>query len=113
MHDAARDVQDFVEGLANWYVRRSRRRFWGEGPETENALWTLYEVLSTITRLIAPFVPFQAEIMYQRLNGGHPDPKSVHLTLFPEADAAALAPALAADMALIRELASLGLQARN
>jgi len=113
MHDAARDVQDFVEGLANWYVRRSRRRFWGEGPETENALWTLYEVLGTVTRLIAPFVPFQAEIMYQRLAGGSPDPKSVHLTLFPEAETAALAPELAADMALVRELASLGLQARN
>jgi isoleucyl-tRNA synthetase len=118
MHDAARDVQEFVEGLANWYVRRSRRRFWGDssgevGPETENALWTLYEVLSAVARLIAPFVPFQAEIMYQRLGGGRPAAKSVHLTLFPEPDPAALAPDLAADMALIRELASLGLQARN
>jgi isoleucyl-tRNA synthetase len=113
MHDAARDVQDFVEGLANWYVRRSRRRFWEEGPATENALWTLYEVLSTVSRLIAPFVPFQAEIMYQRLGAGRPAARSVHLTAFPEADATAWAPELAADMALVRELASLGLQARN
>jgi isoleucyl-tRNA synthetase len=113
MHDGARAVQDFVEGLANWYVRRSRRRFWGEGPETENALWTLYEVLAAVARLIAPFVPFQAEAMYQRLAGGTPTPKSVHMTAFPEADPAALARDLAADMALVRELASLGLQARN
>ncbi len=64
-------------------------------------------------RLIAPFVPFQAETMYQRLGGGRPEPLSVHLTAFPAADPAAQAPELAASMALVRELASLGLQARN
>jgi isoleucyl-tRNA synthetase len=114
MHEGARAVQDFVEGLSNWYVRRSRRRFWGEGPETDAALWTLYEVLESVCRLIAPFVPFQAEAMYRRLTSGVDGAlPSVHLCDFPTADPASLDAGLTDAMRVIRELASLGLQARN
>lgn len=114
MHEGARAALDFVEGLSNWYVRRSRRRFWGEGPETDAALWTLYDVLEAVSRLIAPFVPFQAEAMYRRLTSGVEGAlPSVHLTDFPTPDPAVMDPGLTDAMRVIRELASLGLQARN
>jgi isoleucyl-tRNA synthetase len=112
-YEAARAIAGFVDGLSNWYVRRSRSRFWGDGPDTRAALWTLHEVLSTLSRLIAPFVPFMAEAMYQRL--GLPA-ESVHMTQWPSLRGVPLpegGEALAADMALIRELASLGLAARS
>ncbi|MDX2103155.1 MAG: DUF5915 domain-containing protein, partial [Alphaproteobacteria bacterium] len=111
-HEAARAVQDFVEALSNWWVRRSRRRFWGEGPATDAALWTLYEVLQTLSRLIAPFVPFLAEALYRALNPA-PAVPSVHMTRWPQADAASIDRSLQERMNLIRRLASLGLQARN
>ena len=114
IYDAARAIQDFVDGLSNWYVRRSRARFWGEGDDTQDALYTLYEVLEELTRVIAPFVPFLAEGLYRSLvlAPGIDAPASVHHCLFPERQADREAPELAADMALIRELASLGLAAR-
>ena len=112
LYEAATAIQDFVGGLANWYVRRSRRRFWGEGAATEDALWTLYEVLSTLSRLIAPFVPFTAEALYRDL--ARPgEPPSVHLARYPEPDEALIDGALAEDMALVRELARLGRDARE
>jgi isoleucyl-tRNA synthetase len=115
LYEASRALSAFVDDLSNWYVRRSRARFWGEGPDTVDALWTLYEVLTTTARLIAPFVPFTAEAIHQALCRGplgEAAPISVHLASWPEADASLLDPALAADMALARELASLGLSAR-
>ncbi len=114
IYDAARAIGEFVDGLSNWYVRRSRARFWGEGPDTVDALYTLYEVLVELTKLIAPFVPFMAEGLYHSLvlAPGLEVPASVHHCLLPERQPARHAPELAEDMALIRELASLGLAAR-
>lgn len=112
IYEAARAISSFVDGLSNWYVRRSRDRFWGEGDDTLDALSTLYQVLDVLTRVIAPFVPFMAEAMHQRLELPG---ESVHLGRWPEP--ASLQPlrddALSADMALLRELASLGLAARS
>ncbi|MCK6506473.1 isoleucine--tRNA ligase [Myxococcota bacterium] len=110
IYEAARALTTFVDDLSNWYVRRSRSRFWAEGAEGRQALWTLYEVLTTLSRLVAPFTPFMAEAMYRRLERG----ESVHLEAWPELPGAAEAAdrALAEDMALVRELCSLGLAAR-
>jgi isoleucyl-tRNA synthetase len=115
LYDGARSILAFVDDLSNWYVRRSRSRFWGEGKALADALWTLYEVLQTLTRLIAPFVPFTADALYQELvrqASGGGAPPSVHLDAWPEADPARLDNVLGGDMALVRELASLGLAAR-
>ena len=113
LFDAAKDLSAFVEALSNWYVRRSRQRFWGEGDDTRAALHTLYEVLTTLSRLIAPFVPFMAEALYQDLEAGLPGAQeSVHLCAWPDERPERLDPQLARDMALVRELASLGLSAR-
>lgn len=87
----------FVDALSNWYVRRSRDRFWSEDKKDQNpdAYWTLYECLLTTTKLIAPFTPFLAETMWQNLAvagcGNHPDgtprtAESVHLCDYPTAD---------------------------
>ena len=66
---STRQVEAFVEDLSNWYVRRSRRRFWKSGDDADKraAYWTLYEVLTTVTKLIAPIMPFLAEELYQHL----------------------------------------------
>ncbi len=83
---AARPIADFVlDDVSNWYVRRNRRRFWKSGDDRDKlaAYQTLYEVLVTISRLTAPFIPFVAEELYQNLR--HSDmPESVHLTDFPK-----------------------------
>ena len=114
IYDAARAIQEFVDSLSNWYVRRSRSRFWGEGPDLDDALYTLYEVLEELTRVIAPFVPFMAEGLYRSLvtAPGVESPASVHHCAFPERKPERFAPDLAEDMELVRELASLGLAAR-
>ena len=81
-----------VDDLSNWYVRRCRERFWGKGmDETKEAAFvTLYHVLVTLSKVIAPFVPFMAEDIYQNLViSVNPDaPESVHLCDFPVADEA-------------------------
>jgi len=112
LYDASRSILLFVDDLSNWYVRRSRARFWGEGKELSDALWTLYEVLQTLTRLIAPFVPFTAEALYRELVRRGDVPTSVHMDAWPTVDPALVDDALGRDMALVRELASLGLSAR-
>ena len=114
IYDAARAIQDFVDSLSNWYVRRSRGRFWGEGGDLDDALYTLYEVLEELTRVIAPFVPFMAEGLHRSLvlAPGVSAPASVHHCAFPACREDRHAPELAADMAVVRELASLGLAAR-
>ena len=111
IYEAARAISAFVDGLSNWYVRRSRDRFWGDGDDTIAALSTLHGVLLTLSKVIAPFVPFLAESIHQRLGGAG---LSVHLCAWPEAAdlAADRDDALTADMGLLRELASLGLAAR-
>src|ERR1700687_657932 len=109
-NEPARKIQRFVDELSNWYVRRSRRRFWKSQSDRDKlaAYQTLYESLSTASRLMAPFVPFMAEAMYRNLSEG----SSVHLSDFPEAmpwhD-----PEVEANMALARQAVEGGLGARD
>lgn len=104
---AGKLLSSFVDDLSNWYVRRSRRRFW-QGDAA--ALRTLHEVIETVTRLMAPLTPFLTERVWQDLVVPvTPDaPDSVHLAGWPVADKAAIDPALSAQMALVRRLVELG-----
>ncbi len=112
-----RRIESFVEDLSTWYVRRSRRRFWRATDKTDQAaaFATLYEVLVTLIKLIAPPMPFMAEELYQSLvrSVDSAAPESVHLCDWPTADAARLDPALSADMDLVRRVVSLGRAARS
>ncbi len=118
VYDAALRLVDVVEGLSNWYVRRSRERFWAPGlaQDKRDAYATLYESLVTVSKLAAPFIPFFAEEMYQNLVtraevlGAK---ESVHLDSFPELHAAAIDERLAEEMAAVREIVSLGLSVRT
>ncbi|MEX2316475.1 MAG: isoleucine--tRNA ligase [Pirellulales bacterium] len=117
---ACQQITEFVDALSNWYVRRSRDRFWAadkRGVEKLDAYWTLYECLLTTAKLVAPFVPFVAETLWQNLSGcqvsGVRCQESVHLCDFPTADASSIDEALSAQMNLVREIASLGRNARN
>ncbi|HEX5568722.1 MAG TPA: isoleucine--tRNA ligase, partial [Streptomyces sp.] len=100
-------LSTFVDDLSNWYVRRSRRRFW-QGDAA--ALRTLHDVVETVTRLMAPLVPFITERVWQDLvvpvTPGAPD--SVHLASWPVADLDAVDPDLSRDMLLVRRLVELG-----
>jgi isoleucyl-tRNA synthetase len=110
--------------LSNWWLRRSRARFWAKGSfedgsapqDKADAYHTLYEVLVTLTRLAAPFTPFFAEELWQNLVR-RPWPttqaESVHLVRWPEADASIVDRKLAREMRAVRDLVSLGLQVRN
>ncbi|MEU6170689.1 isoleucine--tRNA ligase [Streptantibioticus parmotrematis] len=104
---AGKLLSSFVDDLSNWYVRRSRRRFW-QGDAA--ALRTLHEVIETVTRLMAPLVPFITERVWQDLvvptTPGAPE--SVHLASWPEADEAAIDAGLSQRMALVRRLVELG-----
>jgi isoleucyl-tRNA synthetase len=110
-------LTEFVDALSNWYVRRSRDRFWrgGWSPDKADAYWTLYECLLATAKLIAPFVPFLAEAMWQNLAvkpfSGR-TVESVHLCDYPIADPRAIDEQLSTEMALVREIASLGRNAR-
>lgn len=114
---ATRPIQDFVEGLSNWYLRRSRRRFWkGESDADKNAAYaTLYEALVTISKLLAPTMPFMAEELYQNLvrpvDQGAAE--SIHLVDWPIFDDTLIDETLNQDMRLVMKLASLGHAARN
>ena len=119
----ARAVEEFVEYLSNWYVRRSRRRFWKSGlvsggtgsadQDKLSAYGTLYECLSTLTRLLAPFMPFVTEKMYQNLAGSESGRESVHLDDYPEADPSRIDERLSAATRLAMRLSSLGRSARS
>lgn len=115
--EAARAVQAFVGDLSNWYVRRSRRRFWKSEDDADKraAYETLYHCLVTLCHLLAPFTPFLAEEMYQNLvrpvDGGAPE--SVHLSSWPEADPSQVDERLAEDMRLVMRVVSLGRAARS
>ncbi|MEC4017942.1 isoleucine--tRNA ligase [Streptomyces sp. H27-D2] len=104
---AGKLLSSFVDDLSNWYVRRSRRRFWQGDPA---ALRTLHEVIETVTRLMAPLVPFITERVWQDLIVPvTPDaPESVHLGSWPKADEERIDPALSTDMLLVRRLVELG-----
>ncbi len=104
-------ISEFVDQLSNWYVRRSRRRFWDGDPA---ALWTLHETIDAVTRLMAPLAPFVTERVWQDLFvAAVPDaPASVHLATWPVADPGAIDPGLASSMDLARRLVELGRGAR-
>ncbi|MFJ2203076.1 isoleucine--tRNA ligase [Streptomyces violaceusniger] len=104
---AGKLLSAFVDDLSNWYVRRSRRRFW-QGDAA--ALRTLHDVIETVTRLMAPLVPFITERVWQDLVVPVvPEaPASVHLTTWPEPDRSMIDPALSVQMALVRRLVELG-----
>ena len=115
--ESSRAMTDFVDDLSNWYVRRSRERFWGKGmPQDKiNAYMTLYTVLTTMTKLSAPFIPFMAENMYQNLvcKQYSDAPKSVHLCDFPVADEALIDTNLEYNMELVLSAVVAGRAARN
>jgi isoleucyl-tRNA synthetase len=117
VYKATQRLTTFVDALSNWYVRRSRDRFWQPGWEAEKvaAHETLNEVLVTTSKLIAPFVPYLAESMYQNLVVGKRAgaKESVHLERFPEGDPAAVDEALSREMAAIRDVVSVGLKVRT
>ncbi|HEY2415619.1 MAG TPA: isoleucine--tRNA ligase [Pirellulaceae bacterium] len=118
-YEAAKKLHAFVDGLSNWYVRRSRDRFWAAMDSAHqqdklDAYWTLYEALLTTAKLIAPFTPFLAEALWQNLTGvfGDRAVRSVHLCEYPTGDRSAVDEKLSEQMKLLREIASLGLSAR-
>ncbi|MCX8125520.1 MAG: isoleucine--tRNA ligase [Dehalococcoidia bacterium] len=113
---AARRIETFVDDLSNWYVRRSRRRFWKSENDTDKqaAHSTLYRCLVTLSQLLAPFTPFIAEEIYQNLVRSIDPraPESVHLTDFPTADVSCIDQRLAADIRLAIRICRLGRAAR-
>jgi len=115
--EGGRKIESFVNGLSNWYVRRSRRRFWKSENDADKlaAYTTLYECLVTLSKLLAPFTPFLAEELYQNLVcAAFPEaPGSVHLADFPVADEAKIDRQLAADTRLVMKISSLGRAARS
>ncbi|HNY87832.1 MAG TPA: DUF5915 domain-containing protein, partial [Candidatus Hydrogenedentes bacterium] len=115
-YPAARALSSFLDGLSNWYVRRSRSRFWAGAwsADKTDAYWTLYECLLTFAQLMAPFTPFYAEATWRNLAAPLPGvPESVHMSDFPRAAAEAIDWALITDMGLTREAVTLGLNARR
>tara|TARA_Y100001970_G_scaffold28717_2_gene35303 strand:+ start:79694 stop:82861 length:3168 start_codon:yes stop_codon:yes gene_type:complete len=117
-----RDVEEFMGFLSNWYVRRSRRRFWKSGSlqDTDidldklSAYATLYEVLLDLTKLLAPVIPFVTESIYQNLTISLSDRKeSVHLETYPEADTSVLDQDLSYRTRLAMKLSSMGRAARS
>lgn len=115
---AARAVEAFVEELSNWYVRRSRRRFWKEAngeAEKESAYQTVYESLEVVSRLMSPIAPFFSEWLFRALNGttDRESTESVHLASFPEVRAEDFDPDLERRMALARTITSIVLSLRN
>jgi len=112
-------ITDFVESLSNWYVRRSRPRFWKGDSDTDKqaAYDTLYECLETFGKLLAPFVPFMAEEMHQNLvrkvDGGKGSELSVHMESWPTANPSHVDENHSLRMGTMRDLVSLGLQVRT
>jgi len=115
--EAGRKIEIFVNDLSNWYVRRSRRRFWKSESDADklSAYTTLYQCLVTLSKLLAPLAPFLAEELYQNLVCSVlPDaPNSVHLTDFPVSDKTKIAKQLIADTQLAMKISSLGRAARS
>jgi isoleucyl-tRNA synthetase len=115
--DAATALGSLVDDLSNWYVRRSRRRFWRTDPDappgdTLAAQATLHTVLTTLSLLLAPLCPFVADTLWRHLTGAA-ESESVHLQDWPTADTELIDPDLEAQMALARRLTSLGRAARS
>ncbi|MEE8205051.1 MAG: class I tRNA ligase family protein, partial [Dehalococcoidales bacterium] len=115
--EAGRRIEDFVGHLSNWYVRRSRRRFWKSESDADKlaAYNTLYQCLVTLSKLLAPFTPFIAEELYQNLvaSVSPEEPDSVHLADFPVADEKKIDKQLMADTRVAMRVSSLGRAARS
>ncbi len=115
--EAARALQDFVDDMSNWYVRRSRERFWAKGMEQDkiNAYMTLYTALVTVSKAAAPMVPFITESIYQNLvkSVDAEAPESIHLCDFPTVEESHVNPGLEADMDEVRKVVVFGRAARN
>jgi len=111
---SARVLNEFIGDLSNWYVRRGRKRYWKAEDDQDKtaAHWTLYEVLEALSRLLAPFIPFLAEHIYQGLRR-QDDPTSVHLCDYPNPAETVRDLDLEAEMAVCRRLVGLGRAARN
>ena len=110
-------ISELIENLSNWYVRRSRRRFWRSEEDTDkvSAYLTLYECLVTITKLLAPLTPFLAEALYQNLVRRVDDQavESVHLCAWPSVESSLISPQLRDETALVMRLVNLGRAARE
>lgn len=117
IYESARALNEFTDKLSNWYVRRSRERFWGGGmtPDKIAAYMTLYTALETMSRLTAPFTPFIAESIYQNIvrSVDKSAPLSVHLTDYPKADETFINAKLSGDMKRVIKAAENGRSARN
>jgi isoleucyl-tRNA synthetase len=114
--EAGRKVEAFVDRLSNWYIRRNRRRFWKSGSDTDKmaAYNTLYECLLTVSKLLAPFMPFVAEELYRNLVQGESNaPESVHLADFPVYDESKIDAQLSEAIRLAMDLSSLGRASRS
>ena len=115
--ETARALQEFVDEMSNWYVRRCRERFWAKGMEQDkiNAYMTLYTALVTISKAAAPMIPFMTEDIYRNLvcSIDPSAPESVHLCDFPEVDEAHIDKQLEADMEVVLEAVVIGRACRN
>ncbi len=115
--ETSRAIAAFVDELSNWYVRLNRERFWGKGLEGTKlaAFETLYTVLTTLTKLLAPFIPFMTETMYQNLvvNNIPGAPESVHLCDYPVADMSLIDKDLETGMDEVMTVVTLGRACRN
>ena len=115
--EAAKALQSFVDDMSNWYVRRSRERFWAKGMEQDkiNAYMTLYTALVTVAKVAAPMIPFMTEDIYQNLvkSIDASAPESIHLCDFPEVHENWIDPKMEEDMADLLEIVVMGRAARN
>ncbi len=116
-YNACKAITSLVDGLSNWYVRRSRDRFWASETNSQDkndAYWTLYETLLELAKLVAPFVPFLSETLWKNLTAPFGDKvrESVHLCDYPQVVDDRIDRDLSASMTLLREIASLGRAAR-
>ena len=115
--ESARALQDFVDDMSNWYVRRSRERFWAKGMEQDkiNAYMTLYTALVTVAKVAAPMIPFMTEEIYQNLvcsiDSGAPE--SIHLCDFPVVNETYIDGELESNMANVLKLVVMGRACRN
>ncbi|MEX2457240.1 MAG: isoleucine--tRNA ligase, partial [Balneolaceae bacterium] len=113
---AAREIEQFVEEMSNWYVRRNRRRFWKEGKSLNKtaAYQTLYECLASLSKIISPIAPYLGEWLFQKLNDvTEKDEKSVHLSFYPTVEETAIDKQLERRMDIARTISTVVLRVRN
>ena len=112
--EAAREIEQFVDQLSNWYLRRNRRRFWKSEADADkdSAYQTLYHCLLTVAKLLAPFAPFISEEIYRNLTTGQQVAESIHLADWPTVDETLIDAQLESDMAVLLKVVELGRSAR-